>query len=103
MKRIQAFILLCCLAFALSVNGAAAENENHASIRDMMMTEKKAFSFRNGVAWGMNPQQVSLTEEIPMDFDPLLWRIIVEKVLVGTDGTVTFTMVGGKEYRFHAL
>lgn len=43
------------------------------------------------------------TEEIPMDFDPLLWRIIVEKVLVGTDGTVTFIMVGGKEYRFHAL
>ena len=67
MKRIPAFILLCCLAFALSVNGAAAENENRASIRDMMMTEKKAFSFRNGVAWGMNPQQVSLTEEIPME------------------------------------
>ena len=46
---------------------------------------------------------LEMTEEIPMDFDPLLWRIIVEKVLVGTDGTVTFTMVGGKEYRFHAL
>lgn len=36
-----------------------------------------------------------------MDFDPMLWRIIVEKVLVGTDGTVTFTMVDGKEYRIH--
>ena len=43
------------------------------------------------------------TEEILMDFDPMLWRIIVEKVLVGTDGTVTFIMVGGKEYGFHAL
>ena len=40
---------------------------------------------------------------IPMGFDPMLWRIIVEKVLVGTDGTVTFIMVGGKEYGFHAL
>ena len=42
------------------------------------------------------------TDEIPMDFDPMLWRIIVEKVLVGTDGTVTFIMVGGTEYRFNA-
>ena len=46
---------------------------------------------------------LEMTEEIPMGFDPMLWRIIVEKVLVGTDGTVTFIMVGGKEYRFKAL
>jgi hypothetical protein len=37
-----------------------------------------------------------------MDFDPILWRITVEKVLVGSDGVITFTMVGGKEYKFRA-
>lgn len=42
------------------------------------------------------------TQEIPVDFDPILWRITVEKVLVGSDGVITFTMVGGKEYKFRA-
>ena len=40
------------------------------------------------------------TEEIAMDFNPMLWQITVEKVLVGTDGTVVFHMVGWKEYKF---
>ena len=41
-------------------------------------------------------------EEVPMEFDPMLWRITVDKVLVGADGTITFIMVGGMEYRFSA-
>ena len=40
------------------------------------------------------------TNSPPMEFDPMLWRILVEKVLVGADGTVVFHMVGGKEYKF---
>jgi len=40
------------------------------------------------------------TDEMPLEFDPVLWRITVEKVLVGSDDTVRFIMVGGKEYSF---
>ena len=39
------------------------------------------------------------TEEIPIEFDPAIWRIVVEKVLVGKDD-IRFIMVGGKEYSF---
>ena len=39
------------------------------------------------------------TEEIPIEFDPAIWRIVVEKVLVGKDN-IRFIMIGGKEYSF---
>ena len=39
------------------------------------------------------------TGEIPIEFDPAIWRIVVEKVLVGKDN-IRFIMIGGKEYSF---
>ena len=39
------------------------------------------------------------TEEIPIEFDPAIWRIVVEKVLVEKD-RIRFIMAGGKEYSF---
>ena len=67
MKRILKAIILFCLIAVFAVTDAAAENGSTTSIRDMVMTEKKTFSFRNGVTWGMNPQQVSLVEDVPME------------------------------------
>ena len=42
------------------------------------------------------------THEAPMTFDPVLWRTTVQKVLVESDGTVTFHLAGGMEYEFKA-
>ncbi|RAP45881.1 MAG: recombinase family protein, partial [Methanosphaera sp. rholeuAM74] len=39
-------------------------------------------------------------DEMSLEFDPVLWRITVEKVLVGSDETIRFIMAGGKEYSF---
>lgn len=38
-------------------------------------------------------------DEVPVDFDPVLWRTVVEKVLVGED-EIRFFMKGDREYRF---
>lgn len=38
--------------------------------------------------------------ELSIEFDPVLWRITVQKVLVGNDDMVRFIMAGGKEYSF---
>lgn len=38
-------------------------------------------------------------EDISIEFDPALWRIIVEKVLVEKDDSVRFILVGGEEYQ----
>ncbi len=66
MKRI-AVLLLCVILICFSGTPAAAESGSTASIRDLVITEeKKPFSFRNGIAWAMNPQQVALIENIPM-------------------------------------
>ena len=66
MKRI-AELLLCVILICFSGIPAAAESGSTASIRDLVITEeKKPFSFRNGIAWAMNPQQVALIENIPM-------------------------------------
>ena len=67
MKKRKALLILIILSMAFSLVGAKAEGAGTSSIRDMVMTEKKPFSFRNGISWGMNPQQVSVIENIPME------------------------------------
>lgn len=73
-------IVLCFLTAILLCGtfGSCAENQV-PSIRDMVMTEQqKSFLFRNGVTWGMNPQQVSIVENIPMkQFNPSEWSVLL--------------------------
>lgn len=38
-------------------------------------------------------------DEVPVDFDPVLWRAVVEKVLVGED-EIRFFLKSDREYRF---
>ena len=69
MKRWMAVI--CAVLTALAVCTASGESVpgNGGSIRDLVTTEQqqaKPFSFRNGVAWAMNQQQVIAIENIPM-------------------------------------
>ena len=69
MKRWMAVI--CAVLTALAVCIASGESVPAAggSIRDLVTTEQqqaKPFSFRNGVAWAMNQQQVIAIENIPM-------------------------------------
>ena len=67
MKRKIAAMILCAVFAVLATCGALAEGTNTNSIRDLLITEqKKPFSFRNGVAWAMNQQQVAAIENIPM-------------------------------------
>ncbi len=85
MKKRKALLILIILSMAFSLMGAAAEGPGTSSIRDMVMTEKKPFSFRNGISWGMNPQQVSVIENIPMEQrSSTEWSVMVptEKVQV---------------------
>ena len=79
MKKRKALLILIILSMAFSLVGAKAEGAGTSSIRDMVMTEKKPFSFRNGISWGMNPQQVSVIENISTE-----WSVMVptEKVQV---------------------
>ncbi len=59
---------LFCALLILSVSvHAASESGGISSIRDLLMADKKAFSFRSGVAWGMTPEQVSAAEDLPME------------------------------------
>ena len=69
MKRIIAMV--CGLALLFCVCGAFGEGTpvSGSSIRDLVTTEQqqaKPFSFRNGVSWAMNQQQVIAIENIPM-------------------------------------
>ena len=64
-KRIAAALL--ALALILVSAQAAAESGGISTIRDLVMGEKKAFSFRSGVAWGMTPEQVAATEDLAME------------------------------------
>lgn len=85
MKKRKALLILIILSMAFSLVGAKAEGAGTSSIRDMVMTEKKPFSFRNGISWGMNPQQVSVIENIPMEQrSSTEWSVMVptEKVQV---------------------
>ena len=65
-RKITAMIL--CMVFVLpAAFGALAEGTSTNSIRDLFITEqKKPFSFRNGITWAMNQQQVAAIENIPM-------------------------------------
>ncbi len=67
MNRKIAVLILCTVIAASTVCGALAENANTNSIRDLLTTEqKRPFSFRNGITWAMNQQQVAAIENIPM-------------------------------------
>ena len=39
-------------------------------------------------------------EETPLEFDPMLWRILVDKAMVTSNDTIRFIMAGGLEYEF---
>ena len=68
MKKIAAVCLVFTMLALCAFESAFSENAGTVSgIRDLLMAEKKPFSFRNGITWGMNPQQVSLIENVPMD------------------------------------
>lgn len=65
MKKIIAvtlFIIIMTAAFL----SASAEG-SVSSFRDLASSEKKPFSFRNGVRWNMTPQQVSVIEDSQME------------------------------------
>lgn len=67
MKRVRIRAALCALCLLISCAAVSwAENSSVPSFRDMMTKEKTPFSFRNGIAWGMNPEQVKIIESIPM-------------------------------------
>ena len=66
MRKKAWIAMLCALALALPSAAGAAESEA-SSIREMMMTEKKAFSFRNGITWGMKPEEVQAAENTETD------------------------------------
>ncbi len=67
MKKRCAAILTAMVFLLSGLAYSCAESGGASSIRDMVITERKAFSFRNGVTWGMNPQQVMDAENVAMD------------------------------------
>jgi hypothetical protein len=75
--------LVCyLLAFILIFSSfpVFAENENATSIRDLVISEKKPFSFRNGVSWAMTLQQVQAIENIPMKQVPSSdWSVLISE------------------------
>lgn len=71
MKRMITTGCTMFLALCFFVCGALGESApaSGTSIRDLVTTEQqqaKPFSFRNGVSWAMNQQQVIAIENIPM-------------------------------------
>ena len=66
MKKAIIFCILMAAAIISVLSAATAENGEAPGIRDMVMEETKVFSFRNGVSWGMNPQQVETIEDVAM-------------------------------------
>jgi len=76
-------IIVCCILvfiFFLSSFPAVAENEAATSIRDLVISEKKPFSFRNGVSWAMTLQQVQVIENIPMKQVPSSdWSVLISE------------------------
>lgn len=77
MKRTRTFALCCALLILLTA-AAAAESGSVSSFRDMVNYEKKPFTFRNGVTWGMNPQQVSVIENTVMEqYSSNEWSVLM--------------------------
>ena len=66
-KGLTVLMILALLAGA--VNAATAESGTIPSIRETMQTTTEAppFSFRNGIRWNMDMQQVKLLENSPME------------------------------------
>ena len=79
-RKIAAW-MLCMLIIILAACGAAAESGSTGSIRDLVITEeKKPFSFRNGITWAMNQQQVSAIENIPMkQMSSSEWAVLISE------------------------
>ena len=86
MRRLPAVILTVLIIIALSGNGIA---ETVPAIRDWFnmptaTPSPDAFRFRDGIRWGMNPQQVKALESVQMTERSLQnWSIML------TDGKVT--------------
>ena len=61
-------ILICALLTIVFLSGLAEEAGNIPSIRETMQTEQQPvpFSFRNGIGWNMNMEQVKALENVPM-------------------------------------
>ena len=64
-NQIALFLLTAFLLFP--IRPVYSEGTDASSIREMEISETKQFSFRNGINWGMDPLQVSLIENIPME------------------------------------
>ena len=64
MKKILAVTLVIVMT---AVFLSASAEGSVSSFRDLASNEKKPFSFRNGVRWNMNPQQVSVVEDSRME------------------------------------
>ena len=79
MKRKLTAVVLFVLLTLFLVQASFAENQGASSIRDLVITEeKKQFSFRNGITWAMNPQQVLAIENIPMKQTPSSeWAVLI--------------------------
>jgi len=93
---------------AASITGEEYRSRYDALYEQFQALEKKRDTLAEKIT-AMKAEAVSVdevitclkaTDEMPLEFDPVLWRITVEKVLVGNDDTVRFIMVGGKEYSF---
>ena len=67
MRKKSMAILLATAVLTFWVFPVYTEETDTGSIRDMVISETKQFSFRNGINWGMDPLQVSLIENIPME------------------------------------
>lgn len=64
-RRILCLALLTAL-LVLPAGFSPAESQTIPSIRDTMTEEKPRFSFRNGIQWGMSPEQVRASETVEM-------------------------------------
>ena len=77
-RKIICFLLVFMIVF--SSIPVMAENNNAASIRDLIISEKKPFSFRNGVSWAMTLQQVQAIENVPMKQVPSSdWSVLISE------------------------
>ena len=84
MKRILSAVIAGMLLIMITAGCAGAENAGTNTIRDLVMpngtAEIKPFTFRNGVRWAMNQQQVALVEDIPMkQSSSTEWSVLISE------------------------
>ena len=77
MKKICLYIWILILTTGITA-GCLAETGTVPSIRETMRTDRQAFSFRNGVRWEMNMEQVRVLENVPMNvFSSNEWSVMM--------------------------